>query len=200
MSALQKQAEIYQPSSKMANVMFGRFMLPDTSEHTCQVIDLDMEGAIFQTQDVPPPGTIIVAYLEELGRVELAAGDSVTGGFQVHYAVNGARLERLKQRIQWLHEKASGATDGRKHVRYEPQEKQSQITLPDGRVYPCEVIDISVSGAAIKTEVMPSVGTFVTLGRQRGRVVRYMHYGVGIEFIKQMIASEFPATNGPAPL
>lgn len=200
MSALQKQAEIYQPASKTSDLMFGRFMLPDTSEHTCQVIELDMEGAVFLTQDVPSPGTIIVAYLEELGRVELAAGAAVKGGFEVHYAVNGARLERLKQRIQWLREKANGATDGRKHARYEPQEKHSQITLPDGRVYPCEVIDISVSGAAIKTEVMPSVGTFVTLGRQRGRIVRYMHYGVGIEFIKQMVPSEFPPISGPAPL
>ena len=180
--------------------MFGRFMLPDTSEHTCQVTELDMEGAIFVTRDVPPPGTIIVAYLEELGRVELEAGAPVPGGFEVHYAVNGARLERLKLRIQWLYDKTSGATDGRKHVRYEPQEKQSQITLPDGRVYHCEVIDISISGAAIKTGVMPSVGTFVTLGRQRGRVVRYMNDGVGIEFIKQMAPSQMPVGGGSSPL
>jgi hypothetical protein len=192
--------ELDQPLSKMANVMFGRFMLPDTSEHTCQVADLDMDGAIFLTNDVPPAGTIIVAYLEDLGRVELAAGATVPGGFEVRYAVNGARLERLKQRIHWLQQKASGMPDGRKHVRYEPQEKQSQITLPDGRIYPCEVIDISVSGAAIKTEVMPSVGTYVSLGRQRGRVVRYMNEGVGIEFIKQMTTNQLLPVSGVVPL
>jgi hypothetical protein len=189
-----------EPAPKMANVMFGRFMLPDTTEHTCQVTNLDMDGATFLTSDVPPAGTIIVAYLEDLGRVELSAGDTVPGGFEVHYAVNGARLERLKQRIHWLQQKASGMPDGRKHVRYEPQEKNSQITLPDGRIYPCEVIDISVSGAAIKTEVMPSVGTFVTLGRQRGRVVRYMNEGVGIEFMKQLATNQLPPIAGPVPL
>lgn len=191
------QVEDFEPTTKMAGVMFGRFMLPDTSEHACQVINLDTEGATFIAAVVPPPGTILVAYLEDLGRVELAAGTAVQGGFEVRYAVNGARLERLKQRINWLHEKANGGKDWRKHVRYEPQEKNSQITLPDGRIYPCEVIDISISGAAIKTEVMPSVGTFVNLGRQRGRVVRYMNEGVGIEFIKQLSPNQMPPIAGP---
>lgn len=196
MSAMTVQAED-QPALKMAGVMFGRFMLPDTSEHACQVVNLDMEGATFISADVPPPGTILVAYLEDLGRVELSAGVAVPDGFEVRYAVNGARLERLKQRIQWLQNKAKGGVDGRKHVRYEPQEKNSQITLPDGRIYPCEVIDISISGAAIKTEVMPSVGTFVSLGRQRGRVVRYMNEGVGIEFIGHLSPSQMPPIAGP---
>ena len=53
-------------------------------------------------------------------------------------------------------------------------------------IYNCEVIDISLSGAAIKTEVMPSVGTFLMLGKMRGRVVRYLEQGVAIEFVKQL--------------
>ncbi len=200
MGALKKPLEDFESASKPTTFMFGRFMLPDLSEHTCQVTNIDMQGAIFLTADVPPPETIIVAYLEDLGRVELASGAPVPGGFKVRYAVNGARLERLKQRIEWMHQKASGAVDGRKHVRYEPQEKHSQITLSDGRIYPCEVIDISVSGAAIKTDVMPSVGTVVTLGRQKGRIVRYMNDGVGIEFIKQLAPSQLPPVAGPIPL
>ncbi len=192
MNAASLQQESFQPTSKMSGIMFGRFMLPDMSEHTCQVTNLDQDGARFSTATVVPAGTAIVAYLEDLGRVELTAGQPVAGGFDVHYALSGARLDRLRQRIQWLYEKATGAPEGRKHARYEPQDKNSQITLPDGRIYPCEVVDISVSGAAIKTEVMPSIGTFVTLGRQRGRVVRYMNEGVGIEFVKQLAASQLP--------
>ena len=59
-------------------------------------------------------------------------------------------------------------------------------TLPDGRVYNCEVIDISISGAAIKTDVLPSIGTYVMLGKMKGRVVRYLDTGVAIEFVKQL--------------
>ena len=188
-------------SSKVAGIMFGRFMLPDTTEHACQVSDITDRGAKFTCATVPPMGTAIVAYVEDLGRVEVVASNSFDGGFYVDYALSGPRLERLHQRIQWLRQKVAGGTaDGRRHSRYEPQDKHSQITLPDGRVYPVEVIDISISGAAIKTEVMPSIGTYLSLGRQRGRVVRYMNEGVGIQFINQLAPSALPPVAGPTPL
>ena len=63
---------------------------------------------------------------------------------------------------------------------------RSQITLPDGREYFCEVIDISLSGAAVKVDVMPSLGTHILLGKMRGRVVRYLDNGIGIEFVRPL--------------
>lgn len=188
------------PSSKALGIIFGRYMLPDMTEHPCQVVDITMDGATFLTAQPPQAGQAVVAYLEEIGRVEAISGDAVQGGVRVQFTVTGARLERLQQRIQWLMEKGSGATDGRRHARYEPTEKVSQISLPDGRVYNCEVIDISVSGAAIKTEVMPSVGTYLMLGKMRGRVVRYIDQGVAIEFVKQLDRGQLPPVAGPAPL
>jgi PilZ domain len=79
-----------------------------------------------------------------------------------------------------------GIRRDRRHARFEPRDNQSQITLPDGRVYNCEVIDISLSGAGVKIDIMPSLGTYIMLGKMRGRVVRYLDNGIGIEFIKQL--------------
>ena len=181
---------------KSLEIIFGRFMLPDMSEHPCQVVELNPNGATFQSQQVPPQGVAIVAYLEEVGRVEAIIGSAVPGGFNVAFNLTGSRLERLQQRIEWLKQRQSGASpDGRRHARYEPSEKVSQISLPDGRLYSCEVIDISVSGAAIKTEVMPSIGTFLMLGKMRGRVVRYLDQGVAIEFVKQIDRGQLPTTS-----
>jgi hypothetical protein len=167
-------------------VVFGRFMLPDMSEHACQVVDLDTNGATFLTSDVPAMNMAIVAYLEDLGRVEVTSKDVVPGGFRVASAYTGARLERLLQRIEWVRERASGGADQRRHPRFEPRDKHSSIMLPDGRSYTCEVMDISVSGAAVKTDVMPSIGTYLMVGKMRGRVVRYLENGVAIEFVKQL--------------
>ena len=175
-------------------------MLPDMTEHPCQVVDITMDGATFLTALAPQAGQAEVAYLEEIGRVEALSSDAVQGGFRVNFTVTGPRLERQQQRIQWLMDKGAGAPDGRRHARYEPSEKVSQISLPDGRVYNCEVIDISVSGAAIKTEVMPSVGTYLMLGKMRGRVVRYIDQGVAIEFVRQLDRGQLPPVAGPAPL
>jgi PilZ domain len=173
-------------NSKIANIVFGRFMLPDMSEHPCQVKDISGNGASFMSAHVPPPGLAVVAYIEELGRVEGVSGDAIVGGFAVNFTATGARRDRLVSKIEWLQKREIGGAENRRHPRYEPREKVSQITLPDGRVYPCEVIDISVSGAAIKSDVMPSVGTYMMLGRMKGRVVRYLEHGVAIEFVKQL--------------
>jgi PilZ domain len=178
-------------NSALKGVVFGRFMLPDMSEHACQVLDLTLEGATFITSDVPPVGLAIVAYLEDLGRVEVISGNPIPGGFQITYAATGSRLERLQQRITYLMERADGAPDQRRHPRFEPKDKHSSITMPDGRSYNCEVLDISVSGAGIKTDVMPALGTYLMIGKMKGRVVRYLENGFAIEFIKQ-VATPLP--------
>jgi hypothetical protein len=162
-------------------------MLPDMSEHPCQVSGLSVGGAIFHSEHVPPAGLPIVAYLEELGRVEALSAEPVDGGFRIVFTVKGARLEKLESRIKWLNHKQRGSeAEGRRHARFEPRDSKSQITLPDGRVYTCEVLDISVSGAGIRVEVMPTVGTYVMLGKMRGRVVRHLEHGLAIEFASQL--------------
>lgn len=168
-------------------IMFGRFMLPDMSEHPCQVTGLSLDGATFVTTHVPSGGQQIVAYLDGLGRVEAISADAVPGGFRVLFPVTGTKRERLSARLAWLANKDQATeAEQRRHARYEPKDTSSHITLPDGRVYPCEVIDISVSGAGVKVDVMPSLGTFVMLGKMRGRIVRYIDTGIAIEFVKPL--------------
>ena len=187
MNALARDMAPSTVSSGIGGVVFGRFMLPDMTEHACQVLDMTAQGATFVTADAPPEGQAIVAYLEDLGRIEALSGPAVPGGFQVLFSYTGARLERLIQRIDWVKQRSAGvASDQRRHARFEPKDKASSIVLPDGRVYACEVMDISVSGAAIRTDVMPSIGTYLMVGKMKGRVVRYLENGVGIEFVKQL--------------
>ncbi len=179
------------PSNVAPTTLFGRFMLPDSSEFPCQVVNITTEGATFVTNDVPPVGLDIVAYLEELGRIEARSAGAAPNGFHVTYTMTGARLERLHARIKWLENKRNGnGSENRRHQRYEPRESSSQITLPDGRVYQCEVIDISVSGAGLKVDVMPAMGTYLMLGKMRGRVVRYIENGIAIEFARQLDAQQ----------
>lgn len=172
-------------SAPVKQTLFGRFMLPDMSEHPCQVQGISLDGAIFITTEVPQPGQTIVAYLEEVGRIEATSAEPVDGGFKVTFSLTGARRDRFETRLKWLVQKENGQSiEDRRHTRYEPQQKQSQITMPDGREYNCEVMDISLSGAAIKVEVMPSLGTYILLGKMRGRVVRYLENGIALEFVK----------------
>jgi hypothetical protein len=162
-------------------------MLPDMTEHPCQVANLSVGGATFITEHVPIGGQSIVAYLDQIGRIEGISADAVPGGFRVIFSLSGSRREKLESRLGWLANKGDAdSAEQRRHARYEPKDTKSHITLPDGRIYPCEVIDISVSGAAVKVDVMPSIGTYVSLGKMRGRIVRYLETGVAIEFGKAL--------------
>lgn len=60
----------------------------------------------------------------------------------------------------------------------------SQLILPDGRTYPGETVDISISGAAVRVDVILAIGTYVMLGKMRGRVTRIHGDDIGIEFVK----------------
>jgi hypothetical protein len=51
-------------------------------------------------------------------------------------------------------------------------------------VYPCRVIDISLSGASIATRLRPDIDSLVILARHRGRVVRHHDEGFAIQFVE----------------
>ena len=171
--------------------LFARFMLPDTTEHACQVADLSVDGALFLTNFVPVGGSQLVAYLDEVGRVEAVSAEPEPGGFRVIFPHTGTRRDRFAARLDWFRNKNSAAgAELRRHTRFEPADSKSHITLPDGRIYPCEVIDISLSGAALKVEVMPSLGTYIMLGKMRGRIVRYLDNGIAMEFVKALESTQ----------
>ena len=168
-------------------ILFGRFMLPDSTEHPCQVSQLSPEGAVFLTGVEPPVGVPIVVYIGEIGRLEAMTGDPVEGGFAVSFRISDARRERIEARIRSLPSSSeSDDIEHRRDLRQDATDSASHITLADGRVYPCKVIDVSLSGAAIDTNVIPALGTNVVLGKMRGRVVRYLESGVALEFTRQL--------------
>ena len=60
----------------------------------------------------------------------------------------------------------------------------TQILLGNGEVYPCRVLDLSLSGAALAINERPAIGEQVRVGRTSGRVVRHTTEGIGVEFGK----------------
>lgn len=158
-------------------------MLPDMSEYPCQMAGIDADGVTLLSDHGVEPGTPVIAYLDDIGRVDGTMENTIDDGFYVAFNLSGRRRERMERRLEWF-EKSD--PEERRDDRYVPKDKTSQITLNDGREYPCEVIDISVSGASIKTDVLPSVGTYLSLGRMRGRVVRFTSDGIAIEFMRAL--------------
>ncbi len=165
----------------------GRLLREDRSEHACTAIEVSPRHVKLTCKELPEAGERIVVYLEEIGRLEghVAGVDEEEGSFALVLILTRARSEKVRGALEWLRDKRDGrARERRRHLRIEPTDGQSHVTLADGRRYPCEVLDISLSGASIRMDVLPAVGTYVTLGRMRGRVVRHHEHGIAIEFVR----------------
>ena len=170
----------------------ARVLLPDGSERTCEVTAIDPDSALFRAADPVPKGTPLVAYIDEVGRVDgRAAERGADGGYWVNFTLTGARRARFIRHLRWLIRRERGlAAAERRHTRYEPRRTSARIVLAGGREQPCEVIDISLSGAGLRARVKPSIGSPVTLGRMKGRVVRYFDGGFAIEFLTPLERSD----------
>ncbi len=179
------QIEDRAEESSGTEILFGRYMRPDRQEYPCQVGSIDATKIEVIAKHEVEFGEHIVAYLDQIGRIEGVVSQRHEGGFTISLSLSGTRLERFQKRLEWLHNRdESDGADQRRHARYHPSDSASQLILPDGRTYPCEILDISVSGSSVKVRVIPSIGTYVMLGKMRGRVTRIHAEGIGIEFLK----------------
>jgi hypothetical protein len=171
-------------SPSPSKILFGRFMLPDQTEHACSVVGIDVTGAEFRSSCLPPYGQTLIAYLEQIGRIECVAQEATPDGFRVEFVLTGARKERFLTRQKWLISKTTEQVqEERLYNRRQMDGAQSRITLLDGRSYPCEIVDISVTGAAVAIAVLPAIGSKVYLGKMQGKIVRYVETGIALQFM-----------------
>lgn len=163
--------------------VLGRFMLPNRSEYPCQVVDMSPGGAALMTPVSGEVGERIVAYLDHVGRIEGEITRVFEGGFAMSVNATARKRDKLAAQLTWLaNRNVLNLPEDRRHERMTPRVPFSNVVLPDGREMRCRIIDVSMSGAAIALDVRPALGTAITLGRMRARVVRHFDDGVAVEF------------------
>jgi hypothetical protein len=161
----------------------GRLMLSDLSEFDCKAVDMSPGDIRFQCTAFPKLGERIIAYVDHIGRLEGNVNKLVDHGFVITLHATERKREKLAAQLTWLANKSAlGLPEDRRHERIAPRSTRSEMGLDDGRSYPCRIIDLSVSGAAVEIDVRPALGTPVRLGNMRGRVVRHFQEGVAVEF------------------
>ncbi len=126
----------------------------------------------------------IICYIDNIGRIDGIVVRCFEGGFAIRISASEYKREKLANQLTWLvNQRALGIPDGRRHQRMVPQTTIQTLKLGDGTVIKCQILDVSLSGASVRLDVRPKVGTEVKLGRMRARVVRYHDSGVGLEFL-----------------
>jgi hypothetical protein len=162
----------------------GRLMLANFEEYICSVVDMSPGDVRFACPARPGEGERVIAYIDHLGRIEGTVIKTVENGFVMSINATDRKREKLAAQLTWIANKHElGLPEDRRHDRLTPRITRSEIVLDDGRRYPCRIMDLSLSGAAIDIDIRPAMGTPVRLGNMRGRVVRHFLEGVAIEFL-----------------
>lgn len=159
----------------------GRFMTEDKQEYSCEVFNMSPGGMALRAPMAPRAGERVVAYLENLGRLEGIVARLFDGGFAVEIKASAQKRERIANLLTWYTNRDLGGEE-RQHERFEPRIAAQKLIMPNSDVYDCRVIDVSLSGASVATRVKPPLETVVVLGRLRGRVVRHHDQGFAIQF------------------
>ncbi|MEW7006839.1 PilZ domain-containing protein [Lentilitoribacter sp. EG35] len=161
----------------------GRMMRQDYSEQKCVIQRMSPAVASFSAANLPNSGERVIAYVEQLGRIEGSVTRTTKDGFEVAIHATPRKQSKLAAQLTWLANKHElGVSEDRRHERTTPSNDNAEIRLEDGRTYPCHILDLSVSGAAFVVDIRPEVGTKLWLGSMQGRVVRHFDNGLSMEF------------------
>ena len=165
--------------------LLGRYMLPDRREFPCQIINMSPGGLALLAPGIGNVGDRVIAYLDHIGRVEGKITRIIDNGFAMTVGATARKRDKLAAQLTWLANRhILGLPEDRRHGRVTPRNPAARLILPNGINVAVRVIDISQSGAAIKTDQRPEIGTPVTIGKTPGRVVRHLEEGFAMEFTR----------------
>lgn len=169
---------------RVALTLLGRFMRSTKQEYPCKLIDISVGGAALMSPVPVEDGETIVVYLDQLGGLEGVVVRQFPGGFALKLSATQHRREKLAAQITWLLNRHElDPAEARRHERVVPRNPSSSLSLADGTTQTCHVIDVSISGASIATDLRPDLGTEVWLGKLRSRVVRWHEQGFAVRFM-----------------
>ena len=165
--------------------LLGRYMLADRREYPCQVQDMSPGGMALIAPVAGKAGERVVAYVDHLGRLEGTIVRVYPTGFAMTIAATSRKRDKLAAQLTWLANRhILGLPEDRRHERIVPHNPRTTLVLPNGLTAVCRIIDMSLSGAAVTSEVKPPVGAVIWLGKTQARVVRVSDDGFAVEFTR----------------
>jgi hypothetical protein len=170
----------------------GRFMLENRQEFPCRTIDVSVGGLALQASARGEIGERIVAYFDELGRIEGNVVRHSAKGFAMTANMPATRRQKLANQLTWLiNRDPLGLPVDRRHQRIAPKQTGAIIRLPDDSLVAAKILDLSASGAAVNCVKAAPLGSLIHIGRRRARVVRLFDCGMALEFTLPLTFDQF---------
>jgi hypothetical protein len=169
----------------------GRYALAGTRnsrgeprQFACRAVSISAGAIAVAAPVIPKTGVRVIADVDQLGRLRGTTARVFERGFAINVEATKQEREMLATKIGWIERYRDFAIrDNRTHARFIPRRPLTFLTLADGSILSCFVIDISVGGAAVSADFAPAIGTVLAVGNVVGRVVRFIFGGFAVQFV-----------------
>jgi hypothetical protein len=167
----------------------GRLFVPgEEREAACIITDMSPGSAQVACEIIPESQAAVVLYIDGFGRFEGTVSrpskyEETDGTFAVRFNCSALKRERVAEQLTLY--LSQGSIDDmalRRHERA-PTKGLTRFTRASGEVVNCEVLDLSLNGLSVATDVRPQIGELVLIGEMAGRVARIHESGIAIEFV-----------------
>ena len=165
----------------------GRALMTGTEDQPCTLVWVQGRLARIAADEVAgvEVGGRAIFYLHLIGRVVGTVTRVGPGEIDVVVIAPIAKWLRLQQLFAVLAAMAPEDREiVREHRRIVLDAPDVAVSLHDGRTDAGRVQDVSRSGAAVISRIAPEIGSLVTLGTTRGRVVRLLDDGFAVQFLR----------------
>jgi hypothetical protein len=180
----------------------GRLYIPATQEEAiCTIKDISPgDAALICDLKQEPKGRAVI-YLDTLGRFEGPIVRAKNGGFVMTFSCSLQKREKLADQLTLeMNRHLLSESDLRRYDRVEAAAgSYTHFTRSTGEQIRCEVLDLSLTGVSVRTELKPPVGEHILIGHRAGRVARHHSEGIGIEFLGLSTTSEIGTETPPTP-
>ena len=165
--------------------LLAKLFVPSTEiEIDCIVTDLSPGGAGIDATIMPAVDTEVVLYVEGFDRFSGTIARVSAEGAGIKFNCSEYKQARTAEKIYcYLIGEPLPRTSTRS-ARRAALPSARELRRENGETAGFDVIDISLTGAALRTRSRPVVGEVVTIGNVKGRVVRYIEDGFAVEFTR----------------
>jgi hypothetical protein len=107
-------------------------------------------------------GDYLTSYFKDFGKLDGTISDTKPGSFLFELDVTFATRQRIANKLVWLEQRQKdpeNIVDQRKSHRIIPVKAHTALTLADGAIHECFVIDMSIAGVAVSSDMQLELGT-----------------------------------------
>ncbi len=168
-----------------------RGMTNDGVEFTAETVDICAGGLRLTVEHPLATGDSLVLYLDEIGRVEgTVVRPLEANGYAIALRTPARKRDKIVDQLTWLINREPLNLEEERVAERRPGAGQVIVSFGQGISIACAVVDISIFGAALRTNgPRPMLGIKVKVGDRTGTCVRFFDGGFAVDFRPDAVAA-----------